>query len=133
MTLVVVDTSAWYALINPHDAHHAAAQRFLQGYSGSFLTTNYVIAETTNLVLMRLGAERALEWLDLVRESQLVEVVCMTPEQHERIGDLFAQYAQKGLSFTDCSSLLLLQERKLSQAFCFDRDFLQKAGVACVP
>jgi predicted nucleic acid-binding protein len=132
MTSVVTDTSAWYALINPHDVHHAPARRFLQTYSGTFLTTNYVVAETANLIFTRLGAAQAVEWLELLRQSQLVAVICITPEQHERIATLFTQYAIKGLSFTDCSSILLLQEQRLSNAFCFDREFVQ-AGVTCVP
>lgn len=132
MTVVVTDTSAWYALCNPHDAHHASARQFLERYTGRLLTTSYVVAETTNLIHTRLGAQRAIEWLTLLHQSQLVDIVYLTPAQHERIVELFTQQASKGLSFTDCSSLVILQEQRTAHAFCFDRDFLH-AGVTCVP
>jgi predicted nucleic acid-binding protein len=132
MTLVVTDTSAWYALLNPHDAHHPAARQFLERYTGRLLTTSYVVAETANLIHTRLGAQRAITWLTLLHQSQLVDIVYLNPAQHEQITELFTQYAPKGLSFTDCSSLFVLQEQQLAQAFCFDRDFLD-AGVTCVP
>jgi len=132
MSSVFADTSAWYALISPRDTHHAAATTFLQTHPGTFLTTNYVVAETANLLLYRLGATSALEFLAILGESRLVEVLCLSAEQHERAAALFAQLASKGLSFTDCSSVLVMQEQRLTHAFCFDQDF-SRAGLACVP
>ena len=132
MTSVFVDTSAWYAVMNQHDAHHQRAQHFLKTHTGTFLTTNYVITETANLILLRLGATLALKFLETIGQSQLVEVIYLSPEHHERTVALFAQWAEKGLSVTDCSSLLIMQEHQLTHAFCFDRDFI-RAGLLCVP
>ena len=132
MNAVFADTSAWYALINPQDAHHRNAKRFLDEHTGMLMTSNYVVAETANLTLYRLGASPALEFLEILRQTTLVELVVVTPQQHERSVTLFAQYAAAGLSFTDCSSIALMQEQHVTYAFCFDADF-RRAGLTCVP
>ncbi len=132
METVFCDTSAWYAVINPSDAHHAKAKRFLDRHGGGLLTSNYVVAETANLIGTRLGARHALTFLETLTQSNLVEVVFVSPAQHEQTITLFGQHAASGLSFTDCSSVALMQEQGLTKAFCFDQDF-ERAGLACVP
>ena len=132
MSQVFTDTSAWYALLSANDAHHGKAKRFLEALSGTLLTSNYVVAETANLLRYRLGMPVALEFLTMLRQTALVEVLMVTAEQHDRTIDLFEEQGSKGLSFTDCSSLVLMREQGLPKAFCFDTDF-ERAGVACVP
>ena len=132
MKTVFTDTSAWYALISTQDAHHAKARRFLESYTGTLLTSNYVAVETTNLIRDRLGTKQALGFLDVLKKTTLVELAFLTPQQHERSVELFAQYAEAGFSFTDCSSLLVIHDHRLELAFCFDADF-SRLGVACVP
>ena len=132
MEAVFSDTSAWYALINPRDAHHAKAKRFLETHTGLLVTSNYVVVETANLIRYRLGAKPALEFLDIMTQTGLVEVLFLSVQQHERTAALFARYAPDGLSFTDCSSVVVMQDQRLARAFCFDADFTC-AGVTCVP
>ena len=45
---MVVDTGAWYAVADASDRHHVAARRFYldQAPSGSFVTTDLILAET---------------------------------------------------------------------------------------
>ena len=95
MKTVFTDTSAWYALINPQDAHHAKARRFLESHTGTLLTSNYVAVETTNLIRYRLGTKQALGFLDVLKKTTLVELTFLTPQQHERSVELSAQYAER--------------------------------------
>ena len=132
MEAAFCDTSAWYALLSPDDAHHAKAKRFVEGFTGTLLTSNYVVAETANLLQYRHGTAPALVFLQMLRETNLVDVLYLNSEQHERAATLFAERASNGLSFTDCSSLAVMQEQQLTTAFCFDADFAG-AGVQCVP
>ena len=96
------------------------------------MTSNYVVVETANLIRYRLGAKPALEFLDIMTQTGLVEVLFLSVQQHERTAALFARYAPDGLSFTDCSSVVVMQDQRLARAFCFDADFTC-AGVTCVP
>lgn len=132
MPAVFCDTSAWYALMNPHDAHHAKAKGFLEAHPGTLITSNYVVAETANLVHRRLGINPAREFLGILNHTALVEVMFVTPQQHDRIAEFFTQRENSRMSFTDCSSVVLIREQRLEAAFCFDADF-QRAGIACVP
>ena len=132
MESVFTDTSAWYALASSQDAHHAKATRFLEAHAGALITSNYVVVETANLIRYRLGPKPALEFLDITTQTNLVEVLFVSPQQHERTTTLFARYASQGLSFTDCSSVVVIQDQRLDRAFCFDEDFT-RAGVTCLP
>jgi len=53
---VFADTSALYAFVDKHDAHHAAASRLVSDLLRSgrlLLTSDYVVAEAVNLANAR--------------------------------------------------------------------------------
>ncbi|MBI5882199.1 MAG: PIN domain-containing protein [Elusimicrobia bacterium] len=132
MSVAFVDTSAWYALLDQRDPHHPRAKAFAEAFSGSLVTSNYVALETTNLILMRKGFSAAMDFLRMTMESRLLEVLHVTPEQHTGTLELFSTLGKQGLSLTDCSSVLLMRETKLSETFCFDEDFASQ-GFTCLP
>ena len=132
MSAVFVDTSAWYALMNRDDPHHARARAFAESFGGSLATSNYVALETTNLILMRKGFSAAMGFLRMTMESRLLEMLHVAPMQHAGAVDLFSRLGKEGLSLTDCSSILLMRESKLSEAFCFDEHFTGM-GFLCLP
>jgi predicted nucleic acid-binding protein len=69
---VFVDTSAYFALLDPRDARHAAAQPIssrLMRESWRLYTTNYVVAETHALILARRGRVVAAEFLREIDHS----------------------------------------------------------------
>jgi predicted nucleic acid-binding protein len=57
-----VDSSAFLALVNPHDEHHGAARAIwtrLTAERWRTTTSNFVVAETHQLFLIRLGHRHA--------------------------------------------------------------------------
>jgi predicted nucleic acid-binding protein len=53
-------------------------------------------------------------------------------DRFERARTLFFQYRDKDLSFTDCTSIAVMQELKLKTVLTTDRHF-QQAGFDVVP
>jgi len=120
---VLVDTSAWYALLNRRDAFHEAAVRIfraLRDESARLLTHNYVIAETTALVHHRLGHKAARRWLvDLL---PVAEVLWVDREIHNAAVASFLT-APAGLSLVDMVSFEIMRRNGIRRAFAFDEDF----------
>lgn len=66
MAQVLVDTSAVYALIDRNDTHHRRAASILRSLPRRGLPpllTNFIVAECHALLLSRLGADPARDWL----------------------------------------------------------------------
>jgi len=78
---VLIDTSAYYALVNPHDTHHTAAltiQIRLVAESPHLHTTNFIVAECHALLLNRLfrgnGASRPRRGFHIRPELHAVRI-----------------------------------------------------------
>ena len=122
---VLVDTSAWYALLNRRDAFHKAAVRIfrtLRDESERLLTHNYVIAETTALVHHRLGHGAARRWLvDLL---PVADILWVDREVHNAAVAAFL-IAPAGLSLVDLVSFEVMRRGGIRRAFAFDEDFVR--------
>ena len=129
--LCFVDTSAWYARIVKEDFFHDSAVRFAADFAGSFLTTNYVLLETTNLLHLRQGYSTAKRFLEIIQESQLLSIHNVTPEDHSVSVQLFLQN-KRHVSLTDCSSFMVMRKLEIENAFTFDQDFA-RSGFSCLP
>ena len=57
---LLVDTSAYFALVDRTDQHHAAAVAFVQTNDHPLVTTDLIVVETLNLVQARLGPSHAI-------------------------------------------------------------------------
>ncbi len=122
-----VDTGGWVALFNTRDRDHARAARFwgrVREERRPILTTDYVLDETYTLIRRtRAGLPGAIEFHDLVTASRVMGIAEIDADLRTRAWDLFVRYDDKVLSFTDCTSFALLQERSLTEVFTFDSDF----------
>ena len=127
MTSLLTDTSAFYALADRTDVHHAAAAAFLREHAGTgrLLVSNHVFDETMTVVKARLGAPAALQMGVRLRASALVEWVVFTADLELETWRLFGRHGDKAWSYTDCACLALARARGLTAAFAFDRHFAQ--------
>lgn len=121
---VFVDTSAFYALASETDQEHAAARairEMLKHDAARLVTTNYVFLETVSLLQRRHGMEAARRFGDFVGEE--VELLWMTEPQHRAAWDYWKQRGLRGLSFVDCSCVVVMREAGIRQVFGFDEQF----------
>lgn len=121
---VFVDTSALLAVLDADDLNHSPAKAMWEGLVGGdteLVTHNYVLVETSALVLRRLGLE-ALR----VFENDIVPIfdsVWVTPDVHEAAVGAQMLSGKRSLSLVDCVSFEIMRRAGLRSAFAFDAHF----------
>ena len=124
---VFVDSSAYLALLDQDDAHHAEAVAILSHLADRRyrqFTTNVLIIETHALLLSCLGSAPAAQFLRDMRESNTVVVRVRAADEADGQQILF-QYTDKDFSFADAISFAVMERLRITQAFAFDRHFAQ--------
>ncbi len=87
---IYIDTSAFYALIDRSDKHHATAKALwpsLLTSDTALFTSSDVVAETMNLLQHRLGFEAASLWHKAVLE--IVEIQWVDETVHRLAHELW--------------------------------------------
>ena len=131
--MIFVDTGAWYALSDSADPDHVAAIGWLSSNRESLVKSDYVLDETLTL-LRRHGQDvKAVEVGRRLLDQEGVSLVHVTPEDVRETFEVFSRYRDKGWSFTDCSSYVIIRRPNLSAAFSFDQHFQQFNLVTVVP
>jgi hypothetical protein len=130
-----VDSSAWYALSDYDDKHHDSASIFLSQVLRSnnrLITSNLIIGETYTLLRARLGYREAWEFLARVGASLRIEIIFINEIIESKAYNLLKRFRDQGFSYVDGTSFVLMQERKLIEAFAYDKHFLS-AGFTMLP
>ena len=129
---VVVDTSAFYALISDSDEFHdsaVAAYERLVDRDLELWTTSYALVETIALVHRRLGFETLSQLLAIVESN--VQVFWIESSIHSWAMREFMSSAGRGLSLADWT-IVLAARIKSAQAFTFDNG-IANSGILVVP
>ncbi|OHU99495.1 type II toxin-antitoxin system VapC family toxin [Mycobacterium talmoniae] len=122
------DTGWWVAWALPGDAHHDHALAMLSalGRSEQILTTNLVAGETWTFLRRKDSHRTALAFLDrldvLTNTDRLV-VHRVTEDQEAAAWDWLRKHDERVYSFVDATSFRVMRDRRLREAFAFDRDF----------
>lgn len=132
MERLFVDTSAWLAFANRADRHHAAVKGVLREYEGRLVTTNWIFDETVTVAQVRLSHAAALLMGDLLRDPDVADLVRVTSIDERAAWTLFAQRGDKGYSFTDCTSFVVMRRLGMQVAGTLDADFARE-GFRVVP
>jgi len=130
---VLIDTSAFYALLDSQDLSHDQADREwrdLLSYSGALVTSSYVVLETCALLQNRIGLDAVRcfheEILPSVRigwVDALTYGVGMT---------VLLAIGRRGLSLVDCVSFVVMERLGIKDVFTFDAHFKDR-GFECRP
>jgi uncharacterized protein len=126
--LIYVDASGWIALVNRRDAaHHQAThlyrQHLVQG--GHFITTSAVLLEMGNWLSPAHLRQLALDLMDRIGRSTLVEVEHITLELYSKGWELFRNRPDKDWGVIDCISFVVMTERGIGSAMTGDHHFEQ--------
>jgi hypothetical protein len=127
-----VDTGIFGAFANPRDSHHRHATAILEqgvrGRWGRLVTSDYVFDEAVTLTLARTRSLEACHRIgDLIlgtgREGRFFDLVFVSPRVFLRSWSRFVRLAARGLSFTDCTTLELMQTLRIRELASLDSDF----------
>ena len=131
--MIFVDTGAWYASLVPTDPDHARAAEWLAANHSPLLTTDYVIDETLTLLRVRGERKRALLLGARFFHHELAEIHKITAADLTLAWKTFEQFDDKGWSFTDCTSKIVMEQLGITTAFAFDHHFQQFGTIQVVP
>ena len=124
-----VDTSGFYAwLVAQDDTHQTAAELLGAAATGhrNLHTCDYVLDETATLLSARGLRHVAFRFLAQSMRGPLI-IHWSNSERFDRTTKHFARAADKNWSFTDCLSMVLMEEFAIQEVITKDRHF-QQAG-----
>ncbi len=134
MNVVFADAGYLIASLDSRDPLHELARQVAAGL-GSFgiITTQMVVTEVLNYVsrggepLRRLSVQMVRE----LENNPNVEIVAQTDMQFRAAVERYASRGDQRWSLTDCASFLVMEERGITEALAYDRDF-EQAGFAAL-
>ena len=124
---VFIDTGAFMAYRNKKDIYHSAAdglvRRALKGEFGSIFTSDYIYDETLTLAMVRTGNKDVIKDISDVILSSHIEMFIIDVVILEKAKDLFFQLFDKRISFTDASTMVVMQQENVGKIITFDSHF----------
>jgi predicted nucleic acid-binding protein len=128
---VFMDTGVFVAFHNTRDTNHNRALELLRsivdGELGTAYTSDYVFDEAVTAALVRTRRpENALAVGRMILgelTAPFLAILRLDDEAFKEAWRLFPQYAGRGLSFTDCSSITLMRTAGIESIVSFDADF----------
>ena len=133
MTAVFADAGYWIALWRPRDALHGRAVTVSESLGPvAVVTTQMVLTEALN-AMATTGESRRRFAVQMVREMEQnpdVEIIPQTDRQFRAAVERYAARSDQRWSLTDCVSFLVMEERSITDALAFDRDFEQAGFTA---
>ncbi len=125
MKAFLVDTSAWYALINRRDPSHINVFQVLKE-APRLVSTNFIFDETITLCRQRLGFTAACRVGHVLRNHPRLDLIRLENRDEQSAWKLFQDRSDKHYSYTDCTSFSLMRRLGLDTAVAKDADFLHE-------
>lgn len=89
------------------------------------MSTDSVLDETLTLLCFRLGVRAAEAWWRNVETSPRVVWEWIDPARCEKARAWLFRWADKEFSHTDCTSFVVMRERRIRTALTSDQHFVQ--------
>ena len=125
---IFVDTGVFVALSNSVDNNHSRSKELfkqvLKGDFGRVYTSDYVIDEALTAALVRTKrVDLAIELGAYIIESPRITKLWVGQDSFKQAWEKFNLLKGKGLSFTDCTSIALIETRSINKIMSFDCGF----------
>lgn len=124
---LLLDTSALVAARNAEDKNHNKALRImipaLQGDYGKLFISDYIFDEAVTLAYVRTGSRKFANDIGKFAKAKPINFRFIEPIDFDKAWELYLQYEDKRLSFTDCTNIALMERLKIDTIFTFDMEF----------
>ena len=126
---VFVDTGGWLACMNNKDEHYESAKKYfikLKKDSVPLITSNYVISETLTWLNYNNYHDTAIKAMNLWKEAEqmnMLSIHWVDRNIAEDAWEIFLNFSDQKLSFTDCTSFAICRKIKIKKVFGFDKHF----------
>jgi predicted nucleic acid-binding protein len=122
---VFIDTSAFCALAIPKDQNNSNAKAIhtkLQEQKAIIYTSDYVLDESYTLLKMRGSHTTSVKFMDEIGKSH-INILRIDEHIETAAKTIFRKFEDKRLSFTDCTSFVLINQFGIEAVFAFDEHF----------
>lgn len=123
------DTVYWLALTNRHDQYHEKAVE-VSAILGQcrLVTTEAVLTEFLNTLAEAGPHIRAagIAMVEAIQRNTLVTVISQSGPLFNKSLALYKARPDKGYSLTDCTSMVVMKDRRLTEALTADHHFVQE-------
>ena len=106
---VFVDTGGWFAYFVRRDADHMAAVDWMRQNRQPLVTTDYVLDELFTLLKLRESHRVAAAAGAALLDQSVTRLEWIDDPDFRAAWEVFQQYSDKGWSFTDCTSKVVMQ------------------------
>jgi len=130
---VFVDTGAWFAYFVRRDPDYNSARDWISANESPLVTSDYILDELFTLLKTRESHVVAVAAGKVLIEEKICRIIKVTPEDFSQAWATFVQFNDKGWSFTDCTSKVIMERLGISKAFSFDEHFEQFGSIFRVP
>ena len=125
---VFIDTGIFLALYDAEDTCHKKSQELfkdaLTGKLGKIYTSDYIIDETLTILLVRTKQHNiAVELGKYLMESPRITRITVDSDAFLAAWAKFQTLKDKYLSFTDCTTLALIEKYRIKHLMSFDHGF----------
>jgi predicted nucleic acid-binding protein len=91
-----------------------------------------VVDEVVTFILYEAGSRLATETLRRIRSSPSLRILHVSGEVEAIADQVFERFASSKISYTDCTTKVLMERESVDTAFTFDRD-LEVLGFGRIP
>jgi predicted nucleic acid-binding protein len=124
-----VDTWGWLVLADRGESLHPLVTSFYAERTrrtGQIFTSDYVLDELFTILFSRLPFESASRFADGVLRSPFITIERITTERFQEAWDLRRKFSDKPrISFTDLTSIAVMNELGISDVLTADKHFAQ--------
>ncbi|HAJ26148.1 MAG TPA: hypothetical protein DCG53_02695 [Syntrophus sp. (in: bacteria)] len=123
-----IDTSAWLALHDRSDKYFeeaSARSLIIKKRKIEIITSDFIMDESITIIRFRVSHQAAILFGDSLFASKIMKILRVDSEHIHKAWALFKKFNDKSLSFTDCTSFILMKEIGVQSAFTFDDHFRQ--------
>jgi uncharacterized protein len=133
MSTMLVDTSGWGNLIDPTQPFHlqaASLYRLARQEKHRIITTNYITEVVALLTSpLRIPKPQIIAFIQSLKGSPYIDILHITSEIDAQAWQLLTNRADKAWSLVDCSSFVIMQQEKITEALTNDHHFEQAGFV----
>ncbi len=133
MNEIFADTSGWASYFVRTEPFHADAEKLMREWHTNkkrIVTSNYILTELVALFTspLRIPRIKQIQVIETIRTSGWIEIVHINQALHEESWSLLKERQDKTWSLVDCSSIVLMKHRGITDAFTTDNHF-EQAGL----
>lgn len=126
---ILIDTSAFYALVSANDEFHPKAKVLygrLVDQKAELYTSSYIFVESAALIQHRLGFPALKIFVESLQDS--LHFLWIDRRAHWQAWEILKEPSERRLSFVDCTTVVLAKALGAT-VFAFDEDFKQEGIV----